>query len=203
MRPDLSDLISATISGMAQARAKAGAAALLILIWAACQGFNTMVLAANRAWGDAASDWWRLPLKSLALLAIMTALAPAGLAASAMIRIASRALPGPDGRFLSALLAIGLQFLGLAFFYAFAPRRRTRLSEVWSAALAAALLLRAAEASFALYLSYFAAANAIYGVFGSIMALLLWIYLSGCVFIYGACLCAARAESPPFAVPPQ
>src|SRR5665213_1521175 len=36
------------------------------------------------------------------------------------------------------------------------------------------------------------AANAVYGVFGDIMALLLWIYLSGCVFIFGACLCAAR-----------
>jgi Ca2+-transporting ATPase len=31
-------------------------------------------------------------------------------------------------------------------------------------------------------------------VFGGIMALLLWIYLSGCGFIFGACLCAAQAE---------
>jgi Ca2+-transporting ATPase len=27
------------------------------------------------------------------------------------------------------------------------------------------------------------------------MALLLWIYLSGCVFIFGACLCASQAEA--------
>jgi P-type Ca2+ transporter type 2C len=26
------------------------------------------------------------------------------------------------------------------------------------------------------------------------MALLLWIYLSGCVFIFGACLCASQAD---------
>jgi P-type Ca2+ transporter type 2C len=25
--------------------------------------------------------------------------------------------------------------------------------------------------------------------------LLLWIYLSGCVFIFGACLCAGQAEA--------
>jgi uncharacterized BrkB/YihY/UPF0761 family membrane protein len=37
--------------------------------------------------------------------------------------------------------------------------------------------------------------NAIYGAFGGIMALLLWIYLSGCIFIFGACLCAAQAEA--------
>jgi Ca2+-transporting ATPase len=36
--------------------------------------------------------------------------------------------------------------------------------------------------------------NAIYGTFGGIMALLLWIYISGCIFIFGACLCAAQTE---------
>jgi Ca2+-transporting ATPase len=36
--------------------------------------------------------------------------------------------------------------------------------------------------------------NAVYGAFGSIMALLLWIYLSGCIFIFGACLCAAQSQ---------
>jgi len=30
---------------------------------------------------------------------------------------------------------------------------------------------------------------------GGIMAFLLWIYLSGCIFIFGACLCAGRAEA--------
>ena len=29
------------------------------------------------------------------------------------------------------------------------------------------------------------AVNAVYGTFGGIMALLLWIYLSGCIFIFG------------------
>lgn len=38
-------------------------------------------------------------------------------------------------------------------------------------------------------------ADPIYGAFGGIMALPLWIYLSGCIFIFGACLCAAQAEA--------
>ncbi|MGZ9124416.1 MAG: YhjD/YihY/BrkB family envelope integrity protein [Candidatus Binatia bacterium] len=36
--------------------------------------------------------------------------------------------------------------------------------------------------------------NAVYGALGGVMALLLWIYLFGCIFIFGACLCAAQAE---------
>ena len=33
------------------------------------------------------------------------------------------------------------------------------------------------------------------GKFGGMLALLLWIYLSRCVFIFGACLCAGQAEA--------
>ena len=36
--------------------------------------------------------------------------------------------------------------------------------------------------------------NALYGTFGSVIALLVWIYLSGAIIILGGCLCAARHE---------
>lgn len=55
--------------------------------------------------------------------------------------------------------------------------------------------MRAAESLFVIYLKDFARLNAVYGALGGIMALLLWIYLSGCVSIFGACLCAAQAEA--------
>jgi uncharacterized BrkB/YihY/UPF0761 family membrane protein len=50
------------------------------------------------------------------------------------------------------------------------------------------------ESLFVIYLQDFATLNAVYGAFGGIIALLLWIYVSGSVFIYGACLCAGHAE---------
>ena len=75
-----------------------------------------------------------------------------------------------------------------------APRRPVRLADVWAGALCATALLQAAENLFVIYLRNFAALNAVYGAFGGIMALMLWIYLSGCIFIFGACLCAAQAE---------
>ena len=87
-------------------------------------------------------------------------------------------------------------FFGLSLFYRLAPRRPTRFAEVWAAALCATVLLRAGESLFVIYLKNFATLNAVYGAFGGIMALLLWIYLSGCVFIFGACLCAGQAGAP-------
>jgi len=95
------------------------------------------------------------------------------------------------GNFFIPLLAV---FLSLSLFYRLAPRRPTRFAEVWAAALCATALLQAAESLLVIYLKNFATLNAVYGAFGGIMALLLWIYLSGCIFIFGACLCAAQAE---------
>jgi len=40
----------------------------------------------------------------------------------------------------------------------------------------------------------FVTLNAVYGAFGGIMALLLWIYVSGCVYISSDCLRLGQAE---------
>jgi Ca2+-transporting ATPase len=36
--------------------------------------------------------------------------------------------------------------------------------------------------------------NALYGALGSIVAFLLWLYLSSCVGVFGVCFCAAQTE---------
>jgi YihY family inner membrane protein len=75
------------------------------------------------------------------------------------------------------------------------PRLGHKFVDVWAAALFATILLQAVDGLFVIYLKRFATLNAVYGVFGGIMALLLWIYLCGCVFIFGACLCASKVEA--------
>jgi YihY family inner membrane protein len=69
-----------------------------------------------------------------------------------------------------------------------APSRPTRFAEVWAAALFDTICLRAAETLFVIYLKDFTSLNAVYSACGRIIALLLWIYVSGCVFILDACL---------------
>lgn len=192
MSAEMQRLVLEAVAGMVEARGRAGAAALIVLIWTSSRCFSTLVQATNRAWGIAADDWWRLPLRSLALLAAMAAAAPVAMTFSTLIRIGERFVPAWLFRAETLLLPAAIELFSLVLFYRFAPRRRTRFGEVWSAALAATLFLRAAENAFVLYLSGVADSNAVYGVFGDVMALLLWIYLSGCVFIFGACLCAAR-----------
>lgn len=193
--------IFATIAGVITAREKAGAIAVFILLWGALQCFTTLISATNRAWGAMTYNWWRLPLKSLLLLSITAGGALLGMTAPVLAKM-TRDWLFPVTLFHSwvstlegLVIPLVIVFLSLSLFYRLAPRRPTRFAEVWAAALGATGLLLAAENLFVLYLNNFATLNAVYGTFGGIMALLLWIYLTGSIFIFGACLCAAQAES--------
>jgi Ca2+-transporting ATPase len=198
---EIQHLIFDTIAGVIKTRQRAGAVALLILVWAALQCFTTLIRATNRAWDTAVHNWWRLPLKSLMLLGITAGAVLLGMAVPVLMRTAEGWL-FPVHDFRSWVYGLGslfipllVVFFGLSLFYRLAPRRHTRFAEVWAAALCATVLLRAGDSLFVIYLEDFARLNAAYGAFGGIMALLLWIYLSGCVFIFGACLCAGQAEA--------
>jgi len=188
------------IAGVIKARKHASAIAFFILIWGALRCFTTLIRATNRAWDTAVYNWWRIPLKSLVLLIITAGAVLLGMVVPVLAKMAKAWLFTVSdfhsrvyalGSFIIPLLVV---FLGLGLFYRLAPRRPTRFAEVWAAALCATLLLRVAESLFVIYIKNFATLNAVYGAFGGIIALLLWIYISGCIFILGACLCAAQAE---------
>ena len=189
-----------TIAGVVNARGPAGVVAFLIMAWAAIQCFITLISATNRAWGTPEYNWWRLPLKSLALLGTTSGAVVLGMAMPVLMRMAKGWLfPVIDFHswvyaLVSFFIPLLVVFLSLGLFYRLAPRRPTRFAQVRVAALCATFLLQAAESLFVIYLKNFGTLNAVYGAFGGIMALLLWIYLSGCIFIFGACLCAAQAE---------
>ena len=197
---DMQAYIFDTVAGVIKARGQAGVVAFFILVWVALQCFSTLVSATNRAWGSARYNWWRLPLTSLALLGITAAAVLVGIAVPMLTQVARDWLfPLADFRTWVYALAgffipLLMVFSGLSLFYRLAPSRPTRFSEVWAAALCATVLLLVAQALFVFYLKNFATLNAVYGAFGGIMALLLWIYLSASIFIFGACLCAAQAE---------
>ncbi len=192
--------ISGAIAGVIQARGRAGLIALPILVWTAIQCFTTLVRVTNRAWGVEAYNWWRLRLRGMQLLGVTASAVLLGMAAPALVSVGKSWLFPAEavGSWVYALMGFVVPplvaFLSLTLFYRLAPHRTTRIAEVWVAAACAAVLLQATESLFVVYLKHFATLNAVYGVFGGIMALLLWIYLSGCVFIFGACLCAARSE---------
>jgi YihY family inner membrane protein len=198
----MNNYIFNTISGVINTRGQAGIVAFVILVWAALQCFITLIVAANRAWGTTLDkSWWHLPLKSLLLSGAMAGMVLLGMAIPVLLRVAKNWFFATS-QFSSWLYDTGsffiplvLVFFGLSVFYMLAPLRSNRFAVVWAAALFSTILFQLSESLFEIYLRNFATLNAVYGTFGGIMALLLWIYLCGCIFIFGACLCAAQAET--------
>jgi membrane protein len=107
-------------------------------------------------------------------------------------------------KFSAQTLAMKLQYLGaryelasifLAFFftvclffclYRYVPFRKIRNSTALFAALGAGVLWELAKHGFRFYLLKFADVNEVYGPFGLLFALVLWVYYSCIVFILGA-----------------
>ena len=187
-----------TIANVINMRNEAGIIALLILAWSAIQGIATLIYPVNYAWDIRNCSWWRMPLKSFMLLIVtaLTVLLSKGV--SILMRIGKRwlfkllHLPSWIYTVMSHLIPFLMLFIGLCLFYILAPCRPIKLSQVWIAALFTTALIQVAENLFIIYLENFSNFNALYGTFGGIMALLLWIYLSGVIFIIGACLGAAQ-----------
>lgn len=194
------DHVFRNISAVVEGRRTAGTLAFLLLGWSVMRFIGSLVRAVNRAWSTPPQAWWRVSLKSLLFLLVMIVVVLVGLALPIFL-LTLRSWVFPDtalpewiyasGSFVAHFTAL---FLALSLFYWLAPRRHTRFTEVWTSAALITVVLIGAETAFGLYLRDFASLNAIYGTFGAIVALLMWIYLSCTLFIYGACLCAARSR---------
>ena len=85
------------------------------------------------------------------------------------------------------MLAIGL-------IYYFAPNTKVRLRDVWFGAILAALLWRCALALFSWYLQRFAEFG-VHGSVGTVVAFLLWVFVSAVILLYGVEVTAAYARA--------
>jgi YihY family inner membrane protein len=177
---------------------RAGIFGILALIWSALRFFQALVIGVNRAWGFKDYNWWKLPLKNLFMIGILISALLLGLLAP-LIFNRLKTILYLDLNLIVGLLPIilppAILFYGLLMFYKFAPRRSARFGQVWIAALLATLFLELGQNVFEWYLGAFTSFNALYGVFGTIMGLLLWIYFSGVILLLGGCI-AATIHSP-------
>jgi YihY family inner membrane protein len=172
---------------------RAGILGFLALIWSALRFFQALVIGVNRAWGFKDYNWWKLPLKNLFMIGILVSALVLGLLAPLIFNRLKSIFYLDLNLIVGALPTIlppAILFYGLLMFYKFAPRRSARFGQVWMAALAATLLLELGQNVFEWYLGSFTSFDALYGVFGTIMGLLLWIYFSGVILLFGGCIAA-------------
>jgi membrane protein len=208
---EASKQIVRTINGVVKSRGKAGFIAFCVLAWSALRFFQALVRGVNRAWGTKEFSWWRLPIKNLFMTGILASALLLGIVVPTVLyqiedlywrhsgevglnfSFATEVFNGVF-RILQMLVPPLVLFYGFSMFYKFAPQRKTAFAEVWRAALFVTIGLNVLKQGFVVYTRNIGNFNALYGTLGSIVAILLWIYLSGALIILGGCLCAARYE---------
>jgi Ca2+-transporting ATPase len=163
MRRNVFDIIS----GVVNTRGKVGVVASVVLLWGALGFFTALIRAVERAWDCEVHNWWRMPLKSSLLLAVMASALMLGLGLPVVNQVARHWILPARGwmawfyKLADILFPLLVQFYGLSLFYKLAPRRPTRFAEVWPAALLTSVLLRILESLFVIYLQNFARFNAL------------------------------------------
>ncbi len=183
-----------------QARGKISLAAIPLLLWGALKFLRTLIRTTNRIWRSQPYNWWRLPLKSFGLLGITASALLIGILLPGLARLVHQWLTThlafPQWAFvlLFHLIPWLVLFYGFIMVYKLTPSRPTKFSEVWLGALGATVLIWLGELLFLVYAANFAHFNVLYGAVSGIVVLLLWIYLSGCVGVFGVCFCAAQSE---------
>ena len=199
---DKHDLVRQTIRGVIKARRGVGSFAVLGLVWSSLRFFQSLVRGVNRAWGTHEYTWWRLPIQNMLMVGLLASALLIGVVVPWVLKGVQSHLQIAFGANLiymgfaavRVLLPSTILFCGFSMFYKLAPQRRTTFREVWLAALVVTLLLHVLQSLFVLYARNVAHFNAVYGAFGSVIAVLMWVYLSGSVIILGGCVCAAMAE---------
>ena len=195
--PGTGDFISDNVVASTEASGSLGAISIIGLIWSGSAIFGAITRVVNRAW-DIQHDRPFIKGKIMQLAMAMSvgilfvlALTSASLAQTAE-RYAHTDMPvlGQADEVLGILLFRILSFIfNLAIFlslYKVLPNTRTHWRYIWPGALVAALLFEGGKFLFVLYLDNFATFSVVYGSIGSVIALLLWAYVSAFILIVGA-----------------
>ena len=202
-----SDQVRATVRSFMHSRLGSGLISFVILTWCSMRFSHSLVRAVNKAWGTHEYSWWRLPLKNLVMVSVVASALLIGLLVPAILNGFEKyysmhrdlfsfdyGLGGWVVKTARSLLPPLLLVYSLALFYKLAPQRKTTFREVWIEALLVTAALGGLQKLFVFYASRVSDFNVLYGTFGSVVALLLWIYLTGTVIIIGGCASAARSE---------
>jgi membrane protein len=193
--PALGQLLGQNINEIIQARGPVSTIALVGLIWSASTIFYTLTHTLNEIWGNKRNRpvWKR---RGLAIIFVLTFVGPAlflASFASSMIANLRTWLPDqfiPIGDVISIVVAIMLDVALFMVLYSMLPHGASTWREILPGAISAGLLWELAKKVFLFFVSsYISVSNLVYGSVTAIFAFLIWAYVSGLIFLFGAFLC--------------
>jgi membrane protein len=186
-----------------------GIVALIGLLFGATGLFFGMQDALNTIWNvppDPPRSWWRSIVGivqdralSFAMVAASGCLLTISLAISTLLTVLDpllRLLQPQSAALLSIidlLTSFAITTVLFAVIYRVLPETRVKWREVWLGALSGALLFTVGKFALSLYLTY-SNIRTVFGAASSFVVVLIWIYYSAQIFLFGAEVCRVYAE---------
>ncbi|GAB6257850.1 MULTISPECIES: YihY/virulence factor BrkB family protein [Bacillaceae] len=164
-------------------------------IWSASNGMNAFIHSMNIAYDvEETRNFIKARFISIALtlglvvaFIVMLGLPVFG---KVIIDLLQQVIPIPEETqiifsFLRWVIAVVVISLVLTFLYRFAPNKSFPIKHVIPGAVTATVLWLGISLGFSFYVSNFANYSSTYGSLGGVIILMLWLYLSGLIFVIG------------------
>lgn len=195
--PGSADLVRQNLESVVRVRGPLGLIGVIGLFWSGSAGFGAISRGVNRALGAEGSRPFLLAkvrhflmtvVVSIFLVLSVSVTAALEIVANLDLEVLARLgiEPGQISRFGGSLTGLLFAFLTYALIYKVTPYIKTRWRQVLPGAFLAAIIFELGKRGFLFYLSRLTDFSAVYGSLSSIIVLLLWLYLSALVLIFGA-----------------
>ena len=201
--PGSADFLRTNIEALIDLRSAAGVASVVGLLWSASKMFGALSRGINLSLGiPKGHPFYLSKLRYFALTVVVSLLLLGGVAASMALDVILQFNPRQLGLDDSVVAALGGHLASFVFIvaivwvlYTLVPYERQPWRELLPGALVAALLFELGKTLFVLYLNNISSLQAVYGSLTSVIVLLLWLYFSARVLLFGTEVIAARKEA--------
>lgn len=195
---DVYEILNSQVLTLVTARADtlgwAGLLSLLVALWSARAGTGAMITGLNAVYYEpnrnTAHHYLRALLLTVGLMAV-------GIVALLMVVVVPALLAFfPVGRFYYIVadvirwsIALTVVLGGIGLLYRFGPNRRpARVAWLTPGSFLAVLSWAAVSVGFSYYVANFGNYNEVYGSIGAVIAMLIWLWLTSFLILFGAAL---------------
>ena len=195
---DVYDILNTQIVGLVSTSSDTlgwtGLISVLVALWSARAGVGAMMHGLNVVHDTDSRGTWRHYLRAILLTVGLVGVGIIALLALviAPVILAFLALGGFTTVIIDLLrwaLGIAVVFAGIGLLYRFGPNRRPLNTQLITAgSIFAAVSWAGLSIAFSYYVTHFGNYNEVYGSIGAVIAMLVWLWISSFLVLFGAAL---------------
>lgn len=186
--------VTSLITASSETLGWAGLLSLFFALWSARAGVGAMMVGLNNVYKQRNRNTAWHYLRALMLTVMLVVVAIVAMLALVVTPVVLAFFPlGPFGTLVVELIrwviAIAVLFAGVGVLYRFGPNRKAaRLPWLSAGAVLAVVAWAILSFGFSYYVANFGNYNQVYGSIGAVIAMLIWLWISSFLVLFGASL---------------